>query len=677
MDVDISVSKLTPADLESVDELMKLHSQTLGFLPRAALRDYLCKEGVIGAKNERDQLIGYLLYGKNRDYFRICQLCVVAQYRGQGIARRLVDSLKQSATTQKAIRLRCRRDFAANDIWPKLGFVPLDEGPGRSKDGHRLTRWYRSLAPDDQLSLFQMKTSAETLDVIVDAQIFFDFSEPNNHKTKTSKALLSDFLGDSLKLWITDEIFNEINRQDDPEQRRESRERAHSFSIVEPDQLLAERIEERLKKILPTHRESQTSDVRHLAKASACDVMTFVTRDQSLLKKSERISEITGLRVVNPVDLIINLHELSARQSYAPDRIAGLDLRWERLTSNDLSPFRFDSFLKRGETRGRFRAELEPLIAQPNQHKCELLRSGNEIIAIRVLSKSSNRMLIASFARVARSIDQGLFGRFLIADTVSNAVDGNLDVVKFRASSLAPSLIRDMLDMGFTESNDSFVRFCFSSCLDRETTSTAISKLCPESIGNYQEMSDLELERCCSPLALEATDQRYFLVPIRPGYAISLIDRHESADDLFGGNPNVLLRWNNVYYKKKTHHRMLRTPARILWYVSKPRKHIIAVSRLDDVAIDTPKVLFSSFEKFGILEWNDLYRMCDGDISSELLALKFSNTFVFRKPVSLDVLRSICKKSGISPSLQGPAELPECAFHEIYRAGFPDESGVQ
>lgn len=527
--------------MDAVDELMKLHSQTLGFLPKVALCEYLQREGVIGAKVE-GQLVGYLLYGKNQGYFRICHLCVREQYRGQGIARRLVDSLKESATTEKAIRLRCRRDFSVNEIWPKLGFVPLNEAPGRSKDGHYLTLWCLTLALDDQLSLFKMSTSAETLDVVIDAQIFFDLTEPNGDKTKASKALQSDFLVDSLKLWITDEIFNEIDRHSDSEMRKKSRERAHNLPKVEPNQHAIGGIEKQLKEFLPFRRPSQASDVRHLAKASASDVTTFVTRDRNLLKNSERISETTGLRVVNPVDLIINLHELFARQSYTPDRIAGLDLRWERLTSDDLSPFRFDSFLKRGETRGRFRAELEPLIAQPNQHKCELLRSGNEIIAIRVLSKSSNKMLIASFARVAGSMDQEMFGRFLIADTVSNAVEDNLDVVMFKASSLTPSLIRDMLEMGFTESNDSFVRFCFSRCLDRETASTAISELCPESTVNYQEMSDLELDRCCSPLALEGTDQRYFLVPIRPGYAISLIDRRESADDLFGGNPNVLLR---------------------------------------------------------------------------------------------------------------------------------------
>ena len=187
-------------------------------------------------------------------------------------------------------------------------------------------------------------------------------------------------------------------------------------------------------------------------------------------------------------------------------------------------------------------------------------------------------------------------------------------------------------------------------------------------------MSDLELERCCSPLALKATDQKYFLVPIRPGYAISLIDRHQSADDIFGGNPNVLLRWNNVYYKKKTHHKMLKVPGRILWYTSKNRKQIIAVSRLDDVVIDTPKVLFARFKKIGILEWKDLYKMCDGDTSKELMALKFSHTFPFREPVSLDALRAFFKKNEVGLSLQGPSEISPKMFHELFRKGYPDQA---
>lgn len=43
-----TISVLAVADLDSVDELMKRNGSTLGFLPRAALEDYLVKEGVLG-----------------------------------------------------------------------------------------------------------------------------------------------------------------------------------------------------------------------------------------------------------------------------------------------------------------------------------------------------------------------------------------------------------------------------------------------------------------------------------------------------------------------------------------------------------------------------------------------------------------------------------------------------
>ena len=49
---------------------------------------------------------------------------------------------------------------------------------------------------------------------------------------------------------------------------------------------------------------------------------------------------------------------------------------------------------------------------------------------------------------------------------------------------------------------------------------------------------------------------------------------------------------------------MLRSPARILWYVSQGVQKVVAVSRLINVEIGTPKALFRRFKKFGILEWS-------------------------------------------------------------------------
>ena len=299
-----------------------------------------------------------------------------------------------------------------------------------------------------------------------------------------------------------------------------------------------------------------------------------------------------------------------------------------------------------------------------------LLRSRGEIIAIRIFKSSSKKTLTVSLTRVALSVDLSLFGRFLISDTISRAVENDMSMVKFEASTLLPSMIQDLSYMGFKQCSDSFVRFCFPRCLDREEVLSKISRLCTKAKNNYQDMSNFDLERHCSPLSL-MENQNYFLIPIRPGYALNLVDYHQSADDLFGGKPDLLLRWDNVYYRKKTRHKMLKAPGRILWYVSGTIGQIVAVSYLDSVVIDTPKELLRQFKKFGTLEWEDLFEMCEGDISRELMALKFSHTFPFRKPISLKAIRTIFKEDDVKLSLQSPLKIPAKRFWKLFQLGYP------
>ena len=256
------ISKLTVADLDAVDELMKPNTRTIGFLPREVLEDYLGKESVLGAKTRDGQLIGYLLYGAYPDRFRITQLCVREDFRNKGLARNLLEALKTSASTQKVIRLRCRNDFEAHHMWEKLGFVPLYETEGRSRDRLPLTLWYLPLALDDQLSLFRANMSDDVLDVVIDANVFFDLDEPDNEVTQLSKALLSDLFVDTLNLWYTDELLIEIHRNASPQKRNAARTKASSLSPVQHDPLIVENFAQALARILPSSNDTQVSDIR-------------------------------------------------------------------------------------------------------------------------------------------------------------------------------------------------------------------------------------------------------------------------------------------------------------------------------------------------------------------------------------------------------------------------------
>ena len=668
-----NITTLSSADLDAVDELMRRNSGTIGFLPLEALRDYLDKGLVLGAFAGDGNLIAYLLYAANRDRFRITQLCVAEDLRGQGLARQLLNALKDSASTQKLMTLSCRNDFPAHDMWPKLEFVPIGEKPGRSREGHPLTLWRLILAADDQLELFRANASESVLDIVIDAQVFFDFDEPENDANRPSKVLMSDFFADSVNLWYTDELLSEINRNPDPAERDVARRRATDFWQVRHDPISVELLAESLRQVLPSGTDSQRSDINHLAKTASSDVGFFVTRDRRILNRADEIANLVGLHVLSPTELVIRLNELSETHAYEPDRVSGLNLQWRRFSSEEFSNFPFDRFLKQGEALGRLRDRVGSLLADSEPHDVEVLWLGDEPVALRGLAyETNNRALTITLGRIRASSDGALFGRFLISDAVYRAAKMGLEMISLDMSSITTDPIQGLSDMGFRRHGSRFVRFCFIRCLGREETLEKIGELCPEVVDSFRNDSLSDLERSCSPLSV-SSDQNYFLIPIREGYAINLIDRERAAQDLFGGNPDVLLRWENVYYRAATHHNMLNVPARILWYISRDRGEIAYISRLDEVVIDTPKELFRRFRRFGTLEWTDLYEMCGRNIDTNLMALKFSHTFPLDRSVPLNEIWKVFDEEGVGRSVQAPTRLPESTFCKLIERGYPEE----
>ena len=668
-----TISRLSVVDLNAVDELMKRNSGTVGFLPLEALRYYLENEWVLGALTAEGYLAGYLLYAENRDRFRITQLCVAEDFRGQGLARELLDALKVSATTQKVITLRCRNDFPAHSMWPTLGFVPIDEKPGRSEEGHLLTLWRLTLVRDDQLALFRANASESVLDVAIDAQVFFDFDEPDSDVNQPSKVLISDLFTDSLIVWYTDELLSEINRNPSTEERNEARSRVGAFWEVEHDPTSVELLTDSLKQILPSNTASQRSDINHLAKVASSDIDVFVTRDQRMLNKANQIAGLVNVNVLSPTELIIRLNELSEDQAYEPNRVAGFSLQWRRLSSQEFSTFPFDRFLEPGERLGRFKERVNSYLIDSSSHEFEILWSGDEPVALRCLTNNTGGMLTITLGRVAISRDRTMYGRFLVSDTICRAIQQGIEIVDFDANALPASLIQGLSGMDFTKNGEQFLRFCFTRHMDRDQVVSSINAMRPDAIANYRDMDALELERSCSPLISDSA-QNYFLIPIRPGYALNLFDRQQSSYDLFGGDPELLMRWSNVYYRRVTHQLTLTPPARILWYVSGSQQQIAGSSHLDEVVIDNPRELYRRFKRYGTLEWQDLHDMCRGEISRDLMALRFSHTFPLNRPVPLSEVRRIFEEDGLAWSLQGPRRLPSSTHRRLFESGYLEQS---
>ena len=651
---------------------MKRNGNTLGFLPGAALEEYLANQGVLGARALDGQLAGYLMYAGNRDRFRIAQLCVADSWRGQGIARDLLSALKAKASTRKRITLRCRNDFPAHRLWPKLDFVPISESPGRSKEGHPLTLWRLQLARLDQFELFRANMSDDILDAVIDAQVFFDFDRPESDVTQPSKALISDHFLDSVNLWFTDELYTDINRGRSSLEREDARTRAGQFLEVKHDPHLVEEVQSRLRNILPSRNANDLSDINHLAKTAASDIDTFVTRDQPLLNKAEQIQKAVNVSVISPTGLILKLRELSETQPYEPERVSGLGLWWRRLSSHELLSFPFDRFVHRGERLRDLITRVDSLLSDTPRTDVEILWSGSEPTAIRGISYISPSALVVNLCRVANPVRSPSMRLFPMVDVLNRAVANSVDMVEVNGSAVPQDLQPAMSDMGFIRCGANLVRFCFTSHLGRYAALSRITELMPGCVESYESMSALDMERSCSPLVSDGA-QSYYVISIKPAYARNLVDRHLSSSDMFGGNPDVLLRWSNVYYRTATNRRMLTAPGRILWYVSGSSGELAAVSFLDEVVVGGPKELFRRFRKQGTFEWKDLYETSRGDVSRKVMALVFSHTFPLRRRVPLDEIWKVFDEDQVGRSLQSPRKIKHDTFCKLLRLGYPEK----
>ncbi len=128
-------------DLEQVKSVWRRNSETLGFFTDGAFEERAQKRQILAAKVE-NSVAGYVAFFRNRrDEIRITHLCVDQAYRGQAIARRLIESLVARAQNASRIRLWCRRDFPAWRVWPCLGFVAFRQKPGNKQSGSELTEF--------------------------------------------------------------------------------------------------------------------------------------------------------------------------------------------------------------------------------------------------------------------------------------------------------------------------------------------------------------------------------------------------------------------------------------------------------------------------------------------------------------------------------------------------------
>lgn len=683
------IDELSP-HLNSVRTLWRANSQTLGFFPDGAFLEH-ARQGHILVALMEEQCVGYILYRTSRQRVTITHLCVGVNHRSQGIAKALVNALSKATHNYSGIKLSCRRDYAVNKMWPQLGFVALQDRPGRSQDGKKLTYWWRDHGYPDLWTMAEASGQEAKLAVVLDANVFFDLNDQKGSRSEESKALLADWLQESVTFSVTTEIHNEIDRNPEPAQRAMLHNVAGNFQTVRPKQEDVDTAEQALRSFFPRHlSESDASDHRQLAKTVAAEVEYFVTRDDRLLKISDDIYHTAQVRTIRPSDLITHLDELRRAAEYRPAALAATPLHTRRAHAGEQDEV-VKIFYAAGdeEPRYEFQGRTRRYLADPQRYECRVItdEQANQLAFI-VYDRSQVSSLTIVMCRVRRSKAAATLTRFLISQSRLLSSKENRLFTKFSDPSVSVETIGALQESGFKQVNDVWMKANLRLACPAVELAEAI-----DGLSNYGEAEEKYCRRLSAvlklagaadePLIMAETETSLwpakvldaniptFIVPIQPRWAQHLFDTGLAVQTLYGADERLALSPEAVYYRSRKPG-ILEAPGRVLWYVSKQEAYqgamsLRACSQIDEVIVGRPKDLFRRFERLGIYEWKQLLSLAKNDTDNEVMCVRFSNTELFSDPIPWTHLSSLLRDFGYAGNLQSPRRISREAFANIYR----------
>ncbi len=686
----------TSSHLTTVKALGKSNSATLGFLPDGAFDEYVLRGQILIALTPAGICCGYVLFRISRRRVHLSHLCVNPGDRNSGIARALVEHLKSvTKSTYLGISLKCRRDYSANTMWPKFGFIARGEVLGRGKDRTRLTCWELDYGHPNLFTAPIVERLSSKLCVVLDANVFFDLDDDGRPGHVESASLLADWLPDNLELCLTDEIHNEINRGIDPIQRRASWTSAEQFMIPPCDDNQFTTAQRKLRPYFPAIMTARDeSDLRQIARTVASDIQFFVTRDERLLNLGDELYKAVGVSIIRPSDLILRFDELRREADYQPARLAGT-LSQSRLIQTNDEKLMIETFLARslGETKEMLGRQMRKLFSDPVNYECRVVESSEGLpIALFVFDRTTTDTLELPLFRVRRGPLSKTITRYLAFYANWRSAAEQRDFTRITDEWIDAD-VRDMIatdnfshsQAGWVKVNISIVGHSVEIAKqlrglkyrndDERKRFLDVADLLERGtlIADAATISDLEYLLWPAKI-LDGAIETYF-VPIQPEWAKDLFDEGLANQTLFGADVELALNRESVYYRSKRPSAGLKAPARILWYVSKKTRRysgvgqVRACSRLEEVTVGRPKDLFRQFRRLGVFRWDNVFALADYDLDKEIMALRFSDTELFAAPIRESEMQSVVAKYGQRAMLMSPVRTSAEAFGELYELG--------
>ncbi|NEO49796.1 MAG: N-acetyltransferase, partial [Moorea sp. SIO4A3] len=484
-----------------------------------------------------------------------------------------------------------------------------------------------------------------------------------------------------------------INTIDDTKQRNAKRQLADTFTQLPYNQKDFQTACRALTKVLlSTQITLNKSELRQLAIAIASDAPFFLTRNSQILAIADAINEELNLSILSPTSLIVKLDYLHEYINYQPVRLAGTGITRQVVHKLDQVPFLSQRFLvsPKAEKLSDFQGRLGYIIANPDKFKCYIiLQSENNSLALIAYHTQKKHELNIPIFRVRSGPLEETLARHLIFWFISLSVRENLPFTRITEPYLDHTILSGIQDDAFFKVKDGYL----NANLPVAITATELSDYLTHLANRSQDYNfclkiadtlktdklitavktTLDVERILWPAKIIDADLPTIIIPIQAEWAKELFDEDLANQLLWRSETDLALKRELVYYRSHRSNGGLKpgVVGRILWYVSYNKKYcgtgkVRACSRLDEVVVNKPKNLHQQFRRLGVYELEDLMKLTKNDPNKNLMALRFSDTELFKNPIDLAEIKEILGKR---LTLQSPLRIDKEQFTMIYREG--------
>jgi GNAT superfamily N-acetyltransferase/predicted nucleic acid-binding protein len=295
----------------------------LGFFPAGVFQDFARKEQLLIAVERHasaQSYVGHLLFEARHPKGRVLQMFVTPALRKRGVARLLLNHLKQHLTDHAFISLYARvaEDLQdANRFWESQGFyVQSIARGGETRNRTILVRSHELDTPQlfassgvsssDPLGLCSA-SPAEVPLFLLDLNVLFDLG-PRRKRNEQILDLFKSERAGSCQLALSTEITTELERTATVGVTDPMLAYARIFpSFPAPAANEWEALATDLAGIVFPQRQranalssNDVSDLRHLATAVHHRLTGLITNDSSILNAAAKLNELYRIQVVSP-----------------------------------------------------------------------------------------------------------------------------------------------------------------------------------------------------------------------------------------------------------------------------------------------------------------------------------------------------------------------------------------